>query len=161
MSELQPREINEVTTIEDVEIVEDASPVDISEFIRTKRILLAEDDTEMRNLLTEVLMMDGYEVVGAGDGLELLTSLQESGTQIPDGPFLDVDMIITDVRMPWVSGLDVLRILRERDREMPAIVITAFGDERLHAEAQRLGVTLVLDKPFDIDVFREVVRQSI
>jgi CheY-like chemotaxis protein len=133
----------------------------ISEFIRTKRILLAEDDTEMRTLLTEVLVQDGYEVIGSADGLELLTSLEENGAQIPDGPFLDVDMIISDVRMPWVSGLDVLRSLRESDREMPVVLITAFGDDRLHAEAERLGASAVLDKPFDIDGFREVVNRLI
>jgi CheY-like chemotaxis protein len=128
-------------------------------YVKAKRILLAEDDGEMRDLLIEVLEADGYEVMGTSDGLELLTNLDEGAPQALNRPVEGVDMIITDIRMPWVNGLDVLRILRERDREVPVLLITAFGDERTHGEAHRLGASAVLDKPFDVDVLRDVVNR--
>jgi DNA-binding NtrC family response regulator len=69
-----------------------------------------------------------------------------------------LDLIITDVRMHGVTGLEILAGLRENDWSTPVILMTAFGDAELHAEAMRLGALAVLDKPFELDALRTLVR---
>lgn len=110
------------------------------------RVLIAEDDPAFRQLLASVLRADGFEVFEARNGAELLDWIDE----LVDGGTIAVDLVISDVQMPVVSGLDVLAALRRRARAMPVILITAFGDEHTHEEAQRLGAAAVFDKPFDL-----------
>jgi len=122
-------------------------------------VILAEDDTEFRRLLASVLQQEGYEVVEAPDGLALLASLENTLTVRRERP--DAFLVVADVRMPGLSGLDVLAILRCATWRTPVILITAFGDEATHAEGQELGAVAVLDKPFDVDVLRAAVKETI
>jgi CheY-like chemotaxis protein len=119
------------------------------------RVLLAEDQPEMRSLVRSALVRDGYEVIEAEDGPSVIRALI-------DGLLADQsrapDLIITDVRMPGFTGLEVLARLRREQWATPVILITAFGDEALHTEAKRLGATRVLDKPFELEDLREAVR---
>lgn len=119
------------------------------------RVILAEDDDELRTLLSGALRRDGYEVTEARNGRELraLVGAQITG---PNSPF-SVDLVITDIRMPGPSGLRVLEELRSREWNTPLMVISAFGDASAYDEARRLGVTAVFDKPFDLDDFRTAV----
>lgn len=116
---------------------------------RPARVLLAEDDAALRRLLADKLRKDGYVVEEAESGLELLTRLG-----IQRGAF---DLVISDIRMPGVSGLEVLEGLRNGYEPgswaIPVILITAFGDPETHAEAARLGA-VIFDKPFDVDDLR-------
>jgi DNA-binding response OmpR family regulator len=112
------------------------------------RILLAEDDKAMRALLARALRKTGYQIAECPDGMDLLKHLQSF--------FLpheheDVDLIISDIRMPGASGMEVLSRIREQDNFLPMILITAFGDEKTHAQAKQLGAAAMFDKPFDID----------
>jgi DNA-binding NtrC family response regulator len=118
-------------------------------------VLLAEDDTEMRRLLVSTLRREHCHVIEARNG----TQLSEHLSQVRRGPNEEpgLDLIISDVRMPGRSGLDVLDTLRRIDRETPVILITAFGDAEIHAEAHRLGVLAVFNKPFDLDDLRTLV----
>ena len=118
-------------------------------------VLVAEDDTRMRELLADTLRRDGHEVIEARDGAELLDYIGELHLSPRGDP--PIDLIITDVRMPTLSGIDVLAELRWADWAIPVIVITAFGDADLHAEAKRLGAAAVFDKPFDLDDIRTAV----
>lgn len=116
-------------------------------------ILLAEDDLEMRRMLSETLRRDGYAVTEAKNGSELLEYL--------DGPdaLRDVHAIITDVRMPGISGLQALDWLQHvRVLNVPVLVITAFGDHRVREQAARLGAEL-LEKPFELDELRARIRK--
>ena len=124
-----------------------------------KRILLAEDDPDMSNMLEEGLREDGYEVMRATDGTHLLDWIDYLRGMIVDARFADVDMIISDIRMPGASGLDALAQLRHYDRSIPVVLITAFGDEQTHERAYELGAAAVLDKPFDVDGFRAFIRE--
>lgn len=109
------------------------------------QVLLAEDDADMRRLLAGWLRREGYRVHTVADGGELTRELARHAANAPDA--IDVDVVISDIRMPGPSGLDALLALRERDRATPVILITAFGDRSVHDEARRLGAH-VLDKPF-------------
>ncbi len=120
-----------------------------------RRILLAEDDLEMRRLLTAQLVRDGLDVVALVDGTE---TLEVFSTLVKrwEAP----DVIVMDVRMPGYSGLHVLSALRHAGWTTPVILITAFGDARVHEEAMRLGATAVHDKPFDIAELRASVANA-
>ena len=115
-------------------------------------VLLAEDDRELRRLLAAKLRKEGYVVKEAGTGFELLEHL--GAVTLRNQAF---DLIVTDIRMPGLTGLSVVEGLRNGfkpgSRGTPVILITAFGDEETHAEAKRLG-TVIFDKPFDLDDFR-------
>jgi CheY-like chemotaxis protein len=124
---------------------------------RPVRILLAEDQPEMRSLLCGMLAREGYEVVVAQDGPGLIQTLIAGLTE--DGDAWIPDLIISDVRMPGFSGLEVLARLRRESWAMPVVLITAFGDQELHDEVARLGGACVLDKPFELEQLRELARE--
>lgn len=128
---------------------------DLAPSERRPRILLAEDDEYMRRLLAAGLRRDGFEVIEAANGAELVALLGTLVRQSPDGRA--VDLIVSDIRMPWANGLRVLEMLRRSDWATPVILITAFGDGETHAEARRLGAAAVFDKPFEIDDLRTAV----
>ena len=116
---------------------------------RPVRVLVAEDQREMRVLRCEVLRREGYEVVEAASGTELVERLVQG--MVADDDARAPDLIVTDVRMPGCSGLEVLARLRRNDWSTPVILITAFGDPETHREAERLGAAFILDKPFELD----------
>ena len=109
-------------------------------------VLLAEDDAEMRRLLASTLRRRGYRVTEAASGTELCTRLF---SDVDDGEELPA-VVVSDVRMPGLTGLAALRGLRRRAWATPFVLITAWGDRLLHREAEDLGA-IVLDKPFDLD----------
>jgi len=120
------------------------------------RILLVEDDPEMRRMLAVLLRRDGYGVTEVADGDEALEWL---GTGLLDGePSRIPALIVSDVRLPSLSGLDILAGARLWPRRIPVILITGFGDEDLHEQARALGAVCVLDKPFPISSLRSAVR---
>lgn len=113
------------------------------------RILLAEDDKEMRSLLALMLRKEGYQVWECMDGLSLLDML--SSFFLPSEEHEIFDLIISDIRMPGVTGMEILMGANELDDFPPIILITAFGDKETHMQAERLGAVALFDKPFDID----------
>jgi len=115
------------------------------------RVLLAEDDPEMRGLLAHALHHDGYMVDECRDGHHLVARLVSA-----DPGYFDI--IVTDIRMPGLNGLDFLEQLRRCANVPPAVLITAFGDEETHNRAHRLGAAAILDKPFDIGDLLTTVR---
>jgi DNA-binding response OmpR family regulator len=122
---------------------------------RRGRVLVAEDDDALRALMAAALARDGYEIIEARDGPEVLDLLASRGTDAPGRP---LDLIVSDVRMPGWSGLDVLAGLSRDPTAPPVVLVTAFGDEELHANARRLGARATMDKPFDMDDLRAVVQ---
>jgi CheY-like chemotaxis protein len=120
------------------------------------RVLLAEDDDEMRALLLFWLRQDGYDVTECRDGNDLLTRLEQS---VLSGELMGFDLVLSDIRMPNGSALDVLDELYGCDGLPPTILITAFGERVIHAEARRLGAQEVIDKPLDRDVLMARIRR--
>ena len=121
----------------------------------TPRVLVAEDDTDILFLLTEILRSDGYEVLVAKDVEEFETSVQAATL----GRITPFDLIVADVYMPGRHGtaLEVLGKFRQSHLRTPVLLITAYPDEHVHMEASRLGVSGVMAKPFDMDDFRMAV----
>jgi DNA-binding NtrC family response regulator len=111
-----------------------------------RRIVVADDDDAMRALCAAQLRDDGYQVIEARNGAELVRAIhrfEHAGVRL--------DLILTDVRMPGFDGLEVLEYLKYARLSVPVIVMTAFGDARVHREAEDLDAALVLDKPFDME----------
>jgi len=125
------------------------------------RILVAEDDDEMRLLLVWSLRWEGYDVVQCRDGMELLDTLSKA---IVEGEAERLALVISDIRMPGITGLEILRGLQLSKKFPPMVLITAFGDDETHAEADRLGAAALFDKPFAIEELlgkiREILRDS-
>lgn len=119
----------------------------------TRRILLAEDDLEMRAVLADALRNKGYTVVECTDGMSVLNQLSyvllspEVSSRDPD----HYDLVVSDIRMPGVTGLSILEGVQLFEDFPPVILITAFGDDEMHVAARRLGAAAMFDKPFDVD----------
>ena len=138
--------------------MDDRDPQHMEEPRRPVRVLLAEDDAELRRLLREALQAGGYDVVEVTDGGRLLVRLgQEYRSGRPEESF---DVIVSDVRMPVCTGLQIVESLRLAHSRIPVILITAFGDDTTRARAERLGAVL-LDKPFDIDALVDAVGRIV
>jgi DNA-binding response OmpR family regulator len=123
---------------------------------RRPRVLLAEDDQQMRIFLTEILLREGYHVTLCENGWELLSHL--SSFIVGGQGHEDIDVVVSDIRMPGVSGLEVLEGGVENRDFPPMILITAFGDGDTHATALQYGATAILDKPFDVDDLLQELR---
>ncbi len=124
----------------------------------TQHILLAEDDEEMRKTLSGVLRTQGYLVDECSDGLALLKIFGAPGLQCHDPGY---SLLISDIRMPSLSGLDILEGFHGRPDFPPVILITAFGDEETHVRARESGAIAVLDKPFEVDGLLAIVSQIV
>ena len=130
----------------------DASDEDVS---RPARIAVAEDDREMRSLVAEALRRDGHDVTELVDGATLLVRIARQYRI--KAPAEKLDLVVSDVRMPVISGLAILRGLRDAHCATPVILMTAFGDDATRREAQALDAVL-FDKPFKLAVLRQAVR---
>ena len=118
--------------------------------ISAGRILIVDDDPEMRRVLAEFLEGEGYLVEQAADGAEALRRVRAA-------PF---ESVVLDKNLDGESGLDLLPRLRALIPATPVILITAFGDERTCEEAFTRGTYDILLKPFDLDDLLEVLRHA-
>src|SRR5437867_8496260 len=116
-----------------------------------QRILVIDDEKSMRELLAHVLKRAGYRVTTAENG--------ETGCQLFD---MDVyDLVISDISMPGVSGLDVLRRVHESVSDTPVILITAYGSKETAIEAVKLGAFDYFEKPFKVEEVRTRVANAL
>lgn len=114
------------------------------------RILIVDDDPEMRRVLADFLQGEGFLVDQAADGTEALRQVREE----------HFESVVLDKNLPGESGLDILPRLRAMIPDTPVILITAFGDERTCEEAFTQGTYDILLKPFDMDDLLDVLRQA-
>ena len=105
-----------------------------------KRVLVADDDPATVELLQEFLRGKGYEVLTASDGIEALQKVKE------ERPHL----ILLDIQMPKMDGLEVLRRLREIDKEVGVIMITGVNEQEIARKAMALGAFDYITKPIDL-----------
>ena len=123
------------------------------------RLLLAEDDVELRSLIAGSLREDGFEVVEVADGNALVDRLADA--MAADGSLDGFDLVVSDIRMPGFSALEVMTGMRRMLFRTPIVLITAFGDPKTHERARRLGAARVFDKPFDLDELRVAVTELV
>ncbi|MGE0791423.1 MAG: response regulator [Sandaracinaceae bacterium] len=119
---------------------------------RPFHLMIAEDDPEMRSLLGRALRRDTYQVTLAPDAHSLLRALDQLDA-LSSGP----DLIVSDVRMPGATGLDLVRLLRARGLPIPIVLVSAFASAELYRAATDAGASYLMSKPFDMDDLRTVV----
>lgn len=114
-------------------------------------ILVVDDEPKMRRLLEIMLTQMGYSVQQAENGqaaLEFLTNQT-------------VDLVITDLRMPILDGIGLLRTLREQQNEVPIIVVTAYGTVESAVEAMKYGASDYIIRPFELDAVEAAVKRAL
>lgn len=114
---------------------------------RSEKILIVEDEKGIRVLLADVLSSEGFEVISVKDG-------QESLDQMEDSKF---DLVITDINMPRLDGIEMLKRMKKAGRKEKVIVITADTLDRRLEDSELPSVLTQLQKPFRIDNFVDVV----
>jgi CheY-like chemotaxis protein len=120
-------------------------------------VLVADDDEDMRALVAGTFRSDGYAVLEARDGAELLEVLENAF----DDPRVHPDVVVTDIMMPRLSGLGVLDAIRRANLHFPVILMTVLADHSVYTLAKRLGAVGVLRKPFDVDDLRTAVKNAV
>lgn len=109
-----------------------------------KRILIAEDQPSGRYILSFALKEAGFEVITAEDGSEALSIVEAN---LDDNQ--TIDMLITDIDMPNLSGVELIEELQKKDVDIPVIVMTAIGTKHLVIDLMRKGISEYIDKPFE------------
>src|SRR6187402_1910901 len=115
------------------------------------RLLVVDDERSMRELLSIVLRREGYDVTIAENGRGAVGALER-------GRF---DLLISDIKMPDMNGVEVLREAKRIDPDILGIMITAFASADTAIEAMRLGAHDYLSKPFDVDELKIKVRNAL
>lgn len=115
------------------------------------RLLIVDDEPEVRAVLKESLLDHVGMIFEAESGLDALEKLKT----------LKVHAIISDLSMPKLTGIELLRKLRERGEKTPFIILTGFGDKALAVEALRLGAFDLLDKPWQETQIIDVVERAV
>lgn len=116
------------------------------------KVLLAEDDDDLRGVLCHLLEALGLEVIEADSGIDLLDMA------IKNHPF---DLIVSDVRMPWIDGLQAAIALRHAGYSTPLIVMSAFGTSALRSAVATIHNAKFLDKPFEPTLFASAVCEAL
>jgi nitrogen regulation protein NR(I) len=115
-----------------------------------KQILVADDEPNLRRVLAAQLQREGYEVHAVADGAEAVAALDDH----------HIDVVITDLRMPKVDGMQLLQHVAAHHPDVPVIMITAHGTVDTAVEALKLGAFDYVTKPFDREELRHVVDKA-
>ncbi len=114
-----------------------------------KNILITEDDEKMRNGLVEILKEEGYNVDSAQNGQKGLEMIKDK----------DYDVVLTDLIMPVMGGMELLRNIKQIKPEISVIIITAFGTIENAVEAIKVGASEYITKPFKIDEVQSKIKK--
>ena len=117
--------------------------------LEARRVLVADDELNMRRVLEAILRREGYEVVTAANGAEALAAMNRT-----------VHTVITDLKMPGLDGMGLLRKLQTEYPEVPVVMITAHGSVENAVEAVKLGAFDYLEKPFEQEQIRQIVAKA-
>lgn len=120
------------------------------------RILLIDDEELVLKSIEKFLKREGYEVVCVNNGEEAIKKVGE----------LDFDLMVTDIRMPKLNGIEIIERIREvlrnkGKKRIPEICITGYADNELSQKAEKLGVVEYLYKPFDLRDFLNCIKKNL
>ncbi len=126
-------------------------PAEVSAAPKTKTLLIADDEPNIRRVLQAIFVKDGYEVQVAENGVKAL----EWASQNP------VSLLITDLIMPDMNGVELIQKVKQKHPDSVAIVITAYATIKTCVDAMRYGASDYITKPFDMDEIRAVVKRAV
>lgn len=113
-------------------------------------ILIVDDEKSMRDFLKILLVKEGYEVIVAGDGEQALAALGKNC----------IDLVVSDIRMPGISGLELLAKIKDESEDIPVIMITAFASPNDAVQAMKNGAYDYISKPFNVDEIKSVIHSA-
>ena len=116
-----------------------------------KTILVAEDDLNISGLIKEIVERKGFHAVIAHNGAEAYEEFKKN----------KFDLLITDLKMPKIDGIDLIKMVREKDRVIPIVIITGYGSEKNRALAKSFGVSKILTKPCSVLDISEALNSTI
>ncbi len=116
-----------------------------------KQVLIIDDEPNLRRILSAQLTRDGYDVLTAEDGEQGLHLLREH----------HIDLVVTDLKMPKIDGMTLLKTALEEDPELPVVIVTAHGTIDTAVEALKSGAFDFVTKPFDKDEVRQIVGKAL
>jgi len=114
-------------------------------------ILVVDDQEEICDLLQDFLSQEGYQVFTATNGSEALSLGKEN----------ELDLVLLDIKMPGMDGMEVFRKLKKVRRDMDVIILTGYGTLGTAKEAMRLGAYDYLTKPFDLSLVKNVIQEAL
>lgn len=117
-------------------------------------VLVAEDDDEMRRLIGLTLSDRGYQITEVEDGVAALDMLESRRDHPP------YDVVVFDMWMPGLTGLELMEALRSSDWKTPVVFISGFVTGRVYEEAKRLGAERIMPKPFECKKLVEAVESA-
>jgi len=116
----------------------------------TNKILIVDDEKNVTSSFKKIMMQDGYEVITAGNA--------EEGLSIFKGA--NIGLLIMDIRMPGMSGLEVFSRFKEMDQKMPIIIMTAYGTTETAIQAMQLGAYDYVIKPFEVSEMKSLIKKA-
>ena len=119
--------------------------------MQNRRILIVDDEKDIRDTMRAFFELQGFEVFEAADGVEAIERVREE-------PF---DVVLTDLMMPGLNGLEVLKLVRSTSPATAVLIITAYPSPQVESKAMELGCDGFLSKPFRLDQLKSAVHQSL
>lgn len=116
-----------------------------------KKILIVDDDPRICETLSDILVEEGYQIVTAFNGHEALEKIRKDS----------FNMVITDVKMPIMDGISLLKEIEKTHATIEVILITSYGNEGQQVEATRLGAYEYLNKPLNLDQLKGIIAQAL
>jgi DNA-binding response OmpR family regulator len=116
-----------------------------------KTILVVEDDLNISGLIKEIVERKGFRAVLAHNGAEAYEEFKNN----------KFDLLITDLKMPKIDGIDLIKMVREKDRALPIVIITGYGSEKNLAIAKSFGVSKILMKPCSVHDISDVLDTTL
>jgi len=116
-----------------------------------KNILIVEDDRNIGNLIKEIVERKGNIATLVGDGEEGFKAFSS----------IKFDLVITDIKMPKLDGISLIKLIREKDKNIPIIIITGYGSDENIAAAKKYGVEKFLKKPCSVLEISKAIDDSL
>jgi two-component system response regulator (stage 0 sporulation protein F) len=116
-----------------------------------RRVLVVDDEQNSREGLSKILTKEGYQVHTAEDGAKALREAEAH----------NFDLIITDLRMPDMDGIEVLKRVREKNKGIGVVIVTAYGEVNSYLTAMNLGAFEYLNKPIHLEELRRVIKKAL
>ncbi|MGA1875214.1 MAG: response regulator [bacterium] len=116
-----------------------------------RRVLVVDDEQNSREGLSKILTKEGYQVHTAEDGEKALHEAEN----------YNFDLIITDLRMPDMDGIEVLKRVRDKNKNIGVVIVTAYGEVNSYLTAMNLGAFEYLNKPIHLEELRRVIKKAL
>lgn len=118
---------------------------------KSGKVLIVDDQYGIRALLKEILQTAGYRTCEAANGVQALSMVENE----------DPDLALLDMKIPGMSGLEILKHIREKSNDLKVVIMTAYGEIEMIEEAERNGALTHFSKPFDIDDILDFIKKEL